>query len=347
MKRMTAGAWTLGHRAELDGVRGIAILLVLASHMQTPGLYAGGSVGVTLFFVLSGFLISSLLIEEHDRSGRINIGAFYVRRVRRLAPAFVVWASAIAALGATINVDWFFTWPDLFAAAGYFGNWTRAAGGDLAAFNGTWSLAVEEQFYLVWPFVAIVGLRRGVRAFGVAAGFALGVSLLVRAFLVWSGAPLVEVYYRTDTSAVGLAAGALLAAVVHVRSPGRRTVPAWVWLGLLLGLSALDRWGFDFLPVFATVAGVGLLHSAASSRSGWLSGVVLGWFGRRAYGLYLWHMVPAWLLRDLWPAPWVVVVVTVLPFSVVMAEVSWRFVERPFLVRRARVVAREIAPAHP
>src|SRR3954453_8192821 len=99
----SAEKWSLGHRGELDGVRGLAILLVLASHLRVPGLYAAGAVGVTLFFVLSGFLISSLLIEERRWSGRITLPAFYMRRVRRLAPAFVVWAGSIAFLGVLLG----------------------------------------------------------------------------------------------------------------------------------------------------------------------------------------------------------------------------------------------------
>src|SRR5690349_4561463 len=104
--------WKLGHRPALDGVRGLAILLVLACHLAIPGLAGAGAVGVTVFFVLSGFLITGLLLEEHDKSGCIRLSMFYVRRARRLLPALIANTVVVAALGSVLW-PWWFDWTSI------------------------------------------------------------------------------------------------------------------------------------------------------------------------------------------------------------------------------------------
>jgi len=171
--RVRDGGWRLGHRPGLDGLRGVAVALVIAAHACTgvfPShrplaegvLRGGGIVGVQLFFVLSGFLITRLLLEELDASGSIRLGAFYGRRVRRLLPALVALCVIYVA------VAWIAGRPNSPAAGSaitallYVENFARWVPIDQDGWLGhTWSLAVEEQFYLAWPALLAVGVRFG------------------------------------------------------------------------------------------------------------------------------------------------------------------------------------------
>src|SRR5450759_534901 len=141
------------HRPELDGLRGIAILAVLGAHMGVPGFAAGGGgAGVTLFFVLSGYLITSLLFAEKDRFGRVDLRAFYMRRALRLFPALAAVLVVVVLLvvtgsmpqAASEGVDYRIV---LLGVVGYVANWVAVAGQSIGILGHTWSLAVEEQFY--------------------------------------------------------------------------------------------------------------------------------------------------------------------------------------------------------
>lgn len=323
-------AVTTGRRPELDGLRGVAVLLVIVAHSLSgvdpfnerglaPWLHSGGGlVGVQLFFVLSGFLITGILVNEHERSGTVDLMRFYSRRVRRLLPALVVVCAA--------TVVWVqVTTPDLSRHA--FGSVLRALMyvgnlGEHQPFHEygpwlghTWSLAVEEQFYLVWPVVLLVALRVGRRAVGAVATGVLVVTVLWR----FTASP--ETAYgllRWDA----LAAGCLLALrPLEVR---RLVVPAAVvvaWLTVTYG-SGIDQW--DYL--LATGASVVLIAGAAHLP---MKGRVLRHLGTVSYGLYLWHSM---LLAFGVP------VLAALPVSVLASELSWRLVERRFLDPRRAVV---------
>ena len=144
----------LGHRPGLDGLRGLAVLLVLAQHLGLPVFRGGGLVGVLLFFVLSGFLITWLLLDEHAATGRIDIRAFYVRRARRLLPAFVAMLAVVVGVAALVGNLGGIAGPAIVAGA-YVANWSHLFDIDMGPLNHTWSLSVEEQFYIVWPAVLI------------------------------------------------------------------------------------------------------------------------------------------------------------------------------------------------
>src|SRR4051794_31339072 len=116
--------WRLGRRPALDGLRGIAVLLVVLSHAGVPGFQAAGVVGVTMFFTLSGFLITSLLLHEYSDTRRVRLGAFYIRRARRLLPALVVNVLGVA-LAALVIGPWFFNWRSGLAALAYVANWVQ------------------------------------------------------------------------------------------------------------------------------------------------------------------------------------------------------------------------------
>ncbi len=219
--------------AGLDGIRAIAVTLVVVYHLFPRVGMHSGFVGVDVFFVLSGFLITSLLLREHGDTGRIALRPFWVRRARRLLPALavlvLVCTAAAWAIGGDVLVG---VGPQLVGAATFTSNWFAiAAGEDYFAstapelYRNLWSLAVEEQFYLLLPLAAllIVGLRvRSARA-----GVLLGVAALSVAWAVFVAASTGDtsrVYYGTDTHAFGLLLGAGLAAVLQ-RSPSRPIAP--------------------------------------------------------------------------------------------------------------------------
>ena len=171
----------LGRRPVLDGLRGIAVLLVVAEH---TGLLQNGFLGVDVFFVLSGFLITTLLFEEFERVGRISLAGFYRRRVRRLVPA--IGLLALLALAADTLLYPLTGWDlglKLATTFGFANNWVAGLGLDhgqaLGALNPTWSLAQEEQFYLLWPLVLILALRLGARPGWILAGLGLVIAALL------------------------------------------------------------------------------------------------------------------------------------------------------------------------
>ncbi len=226
MRPLSAEASTprgIGHFSALDGLRGLALLGVLFFHAK--GVLPGGYLGVDLFFVLSGFLITSLLLAERERTGKIALAAFWVRRARRLFPALLSLMPAVAAYG------WLLATPgelatvrgDALATLAYVANWrtilAHKSYWDLFAhpspLEHTWSLSIEEQFYVVWPLVVAFVLAKGSRrALLYLSGVLLALS--ITAMLVFFDPENVSrVYLGTDTRASGILAGAILACVLR------------------------------------------------------------------------------------------------------------------------------------
>ncbi|MDQ4069687.1 MAG: acyltransferase, partial [Actinomycetota bacterium] len=211
----------LGYRPALDGVRALAVMLVVAVHVTYVLVPAwagrwvpGGFLGVDVFFVLSGFLITTLLLEEHHRSGRVSLRGFYVRRARRLLPAVGVLLLAHGVLTALIRADLGHEARSAAAVALYGANWVIAAGGSLSAGLGhLWSLSVEEQFYMVWPVLLLAALRcrRPTAVIVVIAVAGIVWAIGVRAWLWLEGAGWDAIYVRTDARLDELFMGALLA----------------------------------------------------------------------------------------------------------------------------------------
>src|SRR4051812_1260724 len=209
----------LEHVPALDGLRGVAVLGVLAFHL---GHLRGGYLGVDLFFVLSGFLITSLLLAEWEHDGRIALGAFWARRARRLLPALFVLIGAVAVYAATsppalvpsalrgdalATLGYVANWHAVLAHHGY---WELFAAPSLLAH--TWSLAIEEQLYVVWPLVVVVALRFGRRGL-LWTALALAVASAVPMIIVHGpGDDTARAYSGTDTRAAAVLAGAALAA---------------------------------------------------------------------------------------------------------------------------------------
>ena len=355
-RSVTAGErapWALGRRAALDGVRGVACLLVLVTHMvisETTRFLGGGGAGVTVFFTLSGFLITALLLEERDRTGRTSLGAFYLRRTRRLVPALVAYVAVVLGLAQLLG-SWFAGPRAAAWSLLYVSNWRMIAGELLGALSQTWSLAIEEQFYLLWPLVLVVVLRRfsetvllGVTVVGIATSVYLSHAL-------WAdGVGLNRVYFGSDTRAGAILLGCAAALVVRRLGAGRgrpwiatALVLAAVPLGFVTGMKNIFVW----MPLL--VAGLTAVALVLGTRGDWgglLSSRVLGWVGKRAYGLYLWHYAAVTALAGSglpWRA-WAPIYVVV---TLVAATLSWRFVEQPFLRPRPGRATQPVAPAAP
>jgi peptidoglycan/LPS O-acetylase OafA/YrhL len=334
-------------RADLEGLRGVAVIAVLLFHLGCPWA-AGGFVGVDAFFVLSGFLITGLIIREHERMGRISLPAFYARRVRRILPA------ALVTIVVTVGVAAFVLAPlDLpeitidgaaaalsvgnirfaFEATDYFGPTTPSP------FRHFWSLGVEEQFYLLWPALMILALARGgsrrrvVLLIGgvVAASFAGSIWL--------TGVDQAWAFYSFPTRAWQLGLGGLLAATAawftRRSSLLLGTIALAGVVGLVSAVVLIDGsmpypGALALLPAIATAAVV-----VGGDRRGpgrWLLSLApLRWFGRISYSLYLWH--------------WPFLVLPVLALgrelalderlalagiSIAVAAASWRWIEEPF-----------------
>ena len=279
----------------LDGTRAIAALAVMLVHAWMPSV-PGGFLGVDVFFVLSGYLITRLLLEESDNAGRIDLPRFYVRRLRRLYPALLLLLAVYAVLGPMLwsryPMDWHVSAG--FAAGLYVSDYTWAFDLPMRHLAHTWSLAVEEQFYLVWP-VIVLGLARLPRRTMSLVLFGGFVLLTAWRCHEWLQGRMPEgVYFSLDTHAAGLVLGALGAV-------SRPKVPAWAgWVGLA-GLVACFG-GFKIYTDAAMLAGItaaelcSLLVVLAPPYI--LAQPTMVWLGQISYGLYLWHYPVMRLLRD-------------------------------------------------
>jgi peptidoglycan/LPS O-acetylase OafA/YrhL len=343
--------------AALDGVRAIAVAAVVLYHAGVA-VAPGGFLGVDVFFVLSGFLITSLLLEEQRAGGRIDLGRFWVRRARRLLPAaFLVIAVSAIAAAVLAPGDFARTRADALASLVYANNWHQLLGDHsyFAAFERPslllhlWSLAVEEQFYLLWPLVLGLVLgrlgRRGAAWITLAAAVA---SAVLMAVLYEPGHDPSRVYFGTDTHASGLLIGALLAfgwPMARLQAPRRRSaaivLDATGFLALAGLLWAIATWtDYDDGVYRGGLALIALLTAALiaaavhpSTRLGRALGIApLVWIGKRSYGIYLWHWPVMALSRpgvDV-HSPKAVIVLGQIALTVALAAASYRWVERPF-----------------
>lgn len=361
--------YRLGYRADLEGLRALAILLVVAVHAGVPWL-RGGFVGVDAFFVLSGFLITGLLVQEVSDSGRVDFARFYVRRLRRLLPALFIMLAVVVGLAslllapmeqheqsnaAAMAAVWLSNIHFAFAQQGYF-----APGSETNLFLHTWSLGVEEQFYLVWPALLVWLLgrdgERGVRRLKIGMAVVLVTSFVASLLLTYKASQLA--FYMMPMRAWEFAAGALI--WLYFRNaksePTRamvRLLPVIGWLGLALTLlagvllsgSVPYPGAYALLPTVGTaciIAAGCMAPSLGVSRL--LSWRPLQWIGRVSYSWYLWHW-PVLLLghslvgsdAPIYRLGWVLL-------SLLLASISYRYIESPirnwqgWLVRPGRAI---------
>jgi peptidoglycan/LPS O-acetylase OafA/YrhL len=337
-----------GYRPGLDGVRGVAILLVLGQHAPTRPLIDGW-VGVTVFFCLSGFLITTLLVRELQ-TGTIDMRAFYRRRAARLGPALVtvvattivvllifrqdlsvgqIFAPAGAAVAYTTNL---FDWAGHFFAHDYF--------------NYTWTLSIEEQFYLLWPFALLWGYRRNPRLFAALTVLFIGISLAINLYLGLSREVIFDQheYFGSDTNALPILVGSFLAIVVHNDWLSRtvRYLAPCALLAVAL-LPALAYRNDTERVSLVTVAGTGLtlvtligvVTRPRSAVGSLLASGPMRWLGERAYSIYLWNILARIAILNTLGRT-VVGDIAWIAMFVVLAEASFRFVECPLRAKFAR-----------
>lgn len=344
---------------ELDGIRAIAVIMVLAYHLKLA-LFKSGFLGVTVFFVLSGYLITGILISEVEEEGTIDLKNFWLRRIRRLVPAVMSMAVVIIFVSAVVNRIIFTKGcKDFLASVLGFNNWWQIfnkisyfeAAGVPSPFTHCWSLAIETQFYLIYPLI-LLGIYKLVKSRGegranrglLFAGVTLLLALISVILMIVLFDPQQDasrVYYGTDTRAFSLLFGALLAILWEYRMVPRRlsasvnmvlgSVSFAVLLVMTIAINGSSNFWYRGGQFFGTILTV-LMVYAVSGRKTWLSrflsNPVLKWMGDRSYSIYLWHYPIILLISKGIKASWWITLIEIV-LSVVLAELSYRFIETP------------------
>ena len=343
----------------LDGIRAIAVIMVLSYHLKLS-LFKSGFLGVTVFFVLSGYLITGILISEVEEEGTIDLKNFWLRRIRRLVPAVMSMAVVIIFVSAVVNrVIFTKGCKDFLASVLGFNNWWQIfnkvsyfeAAGVPSPFTHCWSLAIETQFYLIYPLI-LLGIyklaksrgegrvKRGLLFAGVTLLLAL-ISVILMIVLFNPQKDASRVYYGTDTRAFSLLFGALLAIMWEYRMVPRRlsasvnmvlgSVSFAVLLVMTIAINGSSNFWYRGGQFFGTILTV-LMVYAVSGRKTWLSrflsNPVLKWIGDRSYSIYLWHYPIILLISKGIKASWWITLIEIV-LSVVLAELSYRFIETP------------------
>lgn len=333
--------------------------MVLAYHLKLA-LFKSGFLGVTVFFVLSGYLITGILISEVEEEGTIDLKNFWLRRIRRLVPAVMSMAVVIIFVSAVVNRIIFTKGcKDFLASVLGFNNWWQIfnkvsyfeAAGVPSPFTHCWSLAIETQFYLIYPLI-LLGIyklvksrgegraKRGLLFAGVTLLLAL-ISVILMIVLFDPQQDASRVYYGTDTRAFSLLFGALLAILWEYRMVPRRlsasvnmvlgSVSFAVLLVMTIAINGSSNFWYRGGQFFGTILTV-LMVYAVSGRKTWLSrflsNPVLKWIGDRSYSIYLWHYPIILLISKGIKASWWITLIEIV-LSVVLAELSYRFIETP------------------
>jgi len=336
-----------GHfRPDIEGLRAIAVLAVLLFHIGVPG-FRGGFIGVDVFYVISGFLITGLLRRELRRTGGIDLISFYSRRARRLLPAALVVIAVTVAVSALVlsRIRFAEVATDGAAAALYVANYRFALEGldyltdtTISPLLHYWSLGVEEQFYLFWPVLILVSAKLlTMRRIGwVICGIGIA-SFVLSVALTHVAAPLA--FYSLPTRAWELAVGALLAVAPE---PLSRRIPQWGYrvagwagLGLIIASAVLvdPELGYPDLVAAVPVLGAALMIGAGVMGGGaarWLDTPIPRWLGRISYSLYLWHWPILILIPIAIGMDGLAVRIPLALAAVAVAHLSTRFIEQPF-----------------
>jgi peptidoglycan/LPS O-acetylase OafA/YrhL len=356
--------------AGLDGLRAVAVTLVVLFHLGA-GVLPGGYIGVDIFFPISGFLITLLLLRERLASGGVDVLQFWQRRARRLLPALAVVLLVCSAVAFVIGGDVLVgIGRQVLGASTFSYNWLAIAQGasylDATTpelFRNLWSLAVEEQFYLVWPVLVILLWVVPSRWFRLGFVLTVAVASAVLMGALFAGGDTTRVYYGTDTHSFGLALGAALAIARQdwpgfavARSRGDRALGGLIGLLAIGGLVALAftlraDGASAYRGGLALVAALSVVAIATATVPGGLLGRALDlqplkWIGQRSYGIYLWHWPVFVLVAGAAPvgdptpeAPWIVGGVA-LAITLLASTLSYAFVEAPIRRQGFRSSAR-------
>jgi peptidoglycan/LPS O-acetylase OafA/YrhL/lysophospholipase L1-like esterase len=348
----------------LDGLRAFAVIAVLLYHAELDWI-PGGFLGVDVFFVISGYLITSLLLAEHRNRGGVNLGQFYLRRARRLLPALFLVLAVVSLFAVVFLPDEVTKLrSDVVAALLYGTNWWQIfrnlsyfeASGRPPLLQHLWSLAVEEQFYLIWPLI-LAGMlkiwhgRRRPMLIATLGGITLSIGLMI-VLSISRGYPIEadpsRVYYGTDTRAFTLLIGAVLAMVWAPWRLSERIAVGGRWVLNVLGLvglvglaymftevsefsTGLYRGGFLVCSLLSALAIAVTVHPAADLSRWFLGRQPMRWIGERSYGLYLWHWPVYMITRPQLDTGITgnANLVLRLSITVALAELSFRYVEQP------------------
>lgn len=346
----------------LDGLRAFAVIAVILYHLGVNWSQSG-LLGVTIFFVLSGYLITGLLIKEHDETGRIDLLHFWMRRVRRLVPAIIVLIVAVALLCALFNhVLLTKMRPDIAPSLFFYSNWWYIFR-DLSYFEALgapsplthfWSLAIEEQFYLVWPVLLLIAFKLGANKKVIRRGclvLAVASAVLMAVLYDPMGDPS-RVYYGTDTRAMSLLVGAFLAFVwpgqQFTEQSTSRVPRSTIWLldgpaiaalaaivvimVAVSGMSPFLYYGGIFLVSVLTAVVIAAIVHPRSLLARFAQVRPFVWIGKRSYGMYLWHFPIIQLLaptvNHVGGYPWWFIVL-VFALTFVVSGLSYTFIEKP------------------
>lgn len=339
----------------LDGLRALAVVMVLAYHLKIP-FAKSGLLGVTVFFVLSGFLITRILITEIEETHTIDLKNFWVRRIRRLIPAVLSMAVVIIFVSAVVNrVVFTKGCKDFVASVLGFNNWWQIfnkvsyfeAAGAPSPFTHCWSLAIETQFYLIYPILLLLlarvvrGRKKRGKVFAIVSVLLAVVSMILMAVLYNPNGDPSRVYYGTDTRAFALLIGALAAIqleyrIIKVRLPRK----IWALIGsislviltcMMIFISSYSSFLYYGGQAIVSLLAAFVVYAVTVSKS--MLNKILGhnalkWIGDRSYSIYLWHYPIIILISGGKKSAWWIMLIEIV-LSVVLAEISYRFIETP------------------
>lgn len=359
-KVSVTGPNPVGRIRGFDGLRAIAAALVVLYHIVF-GAAQAGFIGVDIFFVLSGFLITALLVKEYENTGTLELGNFWMRRIRRLLPAVVVATIGATALARIFGGDALvqLRWQTFGSVTGTY-NWFQIANSSSyfdkqspLLLTNLWSLAVEQQFYWIWPIVLLALFTWVVRRWRPVLPLVLGVvSVILFALFVGDGGEVTRSYVGTDTHAFDLMFGAALALALPGLLNGYRRQASAIWgylswialIAIIVGASRIPDspwlypWGMTGFALLTVVVIRGLLPDAGGHGTRSLQRVLewrpLVWLGERSYGIYLWH----WPLHVIAfyhsPMHNALSEIIEIGLSILLAHLSYTYIETPIRQRR-------------